>query len=110
MPDLCKFDLSQGLASGREYRDYVRKLGERKRMWRIGQFVLDTLFRDADKAPFPWTADTNLQEKLVEAYRLSIRRGLTPSDALAVAMALGSVNKGSLWEPEVAKRARPTSH
>jgi hypothetical protein len=76
-------------------------------MWRIGQFVLDSLFRDTDKAPFPWTKDIDLQRKLVEAYRLSIQRGLTPSDALAVATALGTVNKSSLWAPELAKRARP---
>ncbi len=79
-------------------------------MWRIGQFVLDLLFRDTDKAPFPWTKDTDLQRKLVEAYRLSIRRGLTPSDALAVATAFGAISKGSLWAPELAKRARPVSH
>jgi hypothetical protein len=88
----------------------VSNFGERKRMWRICQFVLDSLFQDTDKAPFPWTKDTDLQGKVVEAYRLSIQRGLTPSDALAVATALGAVNKGSLWAPDLAERARPTSH
>jgi hypothetical protein len=43
----------------------VSKFGERKRMWRICQFVLDLLFRDTDKMPFHWTKDTDLQRKLV---------------------------------------------
>jgi hypothetical protein len=88
----------------------VSNFGERKRMWRICQFILDLLFQDADKAPFHWTKDTDLQRKLVEAYRVSIQRGLPPSDALAVATALGAVKKGSLWAPDLAERARPASH
>ena len=80
-------------------------------MWRIGQLVLESLLRDTNKAPFPWTQDTDLQRQLVKAYRLSIQRGLTPRDALAVAAALGEANKGSLWAPDLAKRAvRPVSH
>ena len=80
-------------------------------MWRIGQLVLKSLFRDTNKAPIPWTQDEDLQGQLVKAYRLSIQRGLTPRDALAVAAALGEVNKGSLWAPDLAKRAvRPVSH
>jgi hypothetical protein len=79
-------------------------------MWRIGQLVLDSLFRETNEAPFPWTKDSNLQRQLIEAYRVSIQRGLTPRDALAVAMALGTVNKGSLLAPDLAKRARPVSH
>ena len=88
----------------------VSNFGERKRMWRICQFVLDLLFQDTDKTPFPWTKDTDLQRKVVEAYRLSIQKGLTPSNALAVPTALGAVNKGSLWAPDLAERARPASH
>jgi hypothetical protein len=83
--------------------------GERKRMWRVCQFLLDFLFQDTDKSPFPWTKDTDLQKKLVEAYRLSIQRGLTPSDALAVATAVGAMKRGSLWAPDIAERARPAS-
>jgi hypothetical protein len=79
-------------------------------MWRICQFVLDLLFQDTDKAPFHGIKDTDLQSKLVEAYRLSIQRGLTPSDALAVATALGAIKKGSLWAPDLAERARAASH
>jgi hypothetical protein len=79
-------------------------------MWRIGQLVLDSLFRETNEAPFPWTKDSNLQRQFIEAYRVSIQRGLTPRDALAVAMALGTVNKGSLLAPDLAKRARPVSH
>ena len=79
-------------------------------MWRIGQLVLDSLFRDTNKVSFPWAKDSNLQRQLVEAYRISIQKGLTPRDALAVATALGTVNKGSLLAPALAKRARPVSH
>jgi len=79
-------------------------------MWRIGQLVLDSLFRETNEAPFPWTKDSNLQRQLVEAYRISIQRGLTPRDALAVATALGTVSKGSLWAPDLGKRVRPVSH
>jgi len=79
-------------------------------MWRIGQSVLDSLFRDTNEVRFPWTKDSNLQRQLVEAYRISVQRGLTPRDALAVATALGTLNKGSLLAPDLAKRARPVSH
>jgi hypothetical protein len=79
-------------------------------MWRIGQLVLESLFRDTNEAPFPSIKDSDLQRKLIEAYRISIQRGLRPSDALAVAAALGNDNKGSLWAPDLAKRARPVSH
>ncbi len=80
-------------------------------MWRIGQLVLDSLFRETNEAPFPWTKDGDLQSQLVRAYRISIQRGLPARDALAVAAALGKANKGGLWAPELAKRAaRPTSH
>jgi hypothetical protein len=94
----------------RGYLICVSDFGERKRMWRICQFVLGLLFQDTDKAPFHSAKETDLQRKLVEAYRLSIRRGLTPSDALAVATALGAMKKGSLWAPDLAERARPASH
>ena len=79
-------------------------------MWRIGQLVLDSLFRDTNKVSFPWTKESNLQGQLVEAYRISVQKGLTPRDALAVATALGTVNKGSLWAPDLAKQARLVSH
>lgn len=79
-------------------------------MWRISQLVLDLLFRETNEVPFPWTRDSDLQRQLVEAYRISIQRGLTPRDALAVATALGTVNKASLLAPDLAKRARPVSH
>ena len=76
-------------------------------MWRIGQLVLDSLFRDSNEAPSRWTKDQDLQNKLVKAYRISIRRGLPPRDALAVAAAFGKESRGSLWAPDLAKRARP---
>ena len=60
----------------------VSNFGERKRMWRICQFVLDLLFQDTDKTPFPWTKDTDLQRKVVEAYRL--RTGAKISESVCL--------------------------
>ena len=80
-------------------------------MWRIAQLVLDSLFRETNDASSPWAKDSQLQRQLIKAYKIGIQRGLTPSDALAVAAAFGKVNKGSLWAPDLAKRAvRPVSH
>lgn len=80
-------------------------------MWRIGQFVLDSLFRETDQANFLSKKDANLQKQALEAYRISIKRGLTPRDALVVASACCKADKSSLWAPDLAKRSvRTASH
>ncbi len=71
---------------------------------RVGQVVLGSLFGDTNKLQHPANEADKLECQLVEAYYMGIRRGLTPSDALAVAAALANPDKRSLWSPELAKR------
>jgi hypothetical protein len=57
---------------------------------RVSRTLVDFLLRDTkDNHNHEGEADP-LQQEILEAYRIAIRRGLTPSDALAVAVACGT--------------------
>jgi hypothetical protein len=74
-------------------------------MWRVGQKVLGSLSRNNARDGYHWPGAGDLEKKIIELFHMGIRRGLTPHDALVVATALQNENRGSLWDPELAKRA-----
>lgn len=75
-------------------------------MWRVGQKLLGSLSGDTNEVHNPWAEGDDLESQIIKVYDMGIRRGLTASDALAVAMAFQSANSGGVWAPELAKRLK----
>jgi hypothetical protein len=58
--------------------------------WRVSRTLIDFLIRDTDKDHNHEGDIDPFQREVLETYRIATRRGLTPSDALAVAIACKS--------------------
>jgi hypothetical protein len=64
---------------------------ERTKMtWRVSRTLIDFLLKDTEGEHNPGGEIDPFQQEVIETYRIAMRRGLTPSDALAVAIACKS--------------------
>jgi hypothetical protein len=78
--------------------------------WRVSRTIIDFLSRDTKKLHNLRDEPDHLQKHIIETYHIALRRGLTPSDALAVAVAYGTRKNGPLWRMAPAETETRLKH